>query len=107
MAASKISIGEATVDHSPFLARVVLAALRSHLDRGPFDIAFPIDEREVLDILEWVVLSELISKCHFSKFLVAEVDGEPIGALAGFDQPNRACCCSARHSRTPSNTLVM
>lgn len=85
MGTSNISIVEATVDHSPFLARVALAASRSHLDRGPFDIAFQVDEAELLDILEWVVLSDLVSNCHFSKFLVAEADGEPIGALAGFD----------------------
>jgi len=85
MAFSNISIVEATVDHSPFLARVVLAASRSQLKRGPFDIAFQIDEAELLDILEWAVLSDLVCNCHFSKFLVAEADGEPIGALAAVD----------------------
>jgi ribosomal protein S18 acetylase RimI-like enzyme len=85
MSAPNVSIVEATVDHSQFLARVVLAASRSQLDRGPFDIAFRLDETEVLDILEWVVLSDLMSNAHFSKFLVAEVDGVPIGALAGSD----------------------
>jgi ribosomal protein S18 acetylase RimI-like enzyme len=85
MTGLNISIVEGTVDHSRFLARVVLAASRSHLDRGPFDLAFRIDETELLDILEWAVLSDIICNCHFSKFLVAERDGEPIGALAGFD----------------------
>ena len=85
MAAPNISIVDATVDHSRFLARVVLAASRSQLARGAFDLAFQISEAEVLDILEWVVLSDLVSNCHFSKFLVAEEDGEPIGALAAFD----------------------
>ena len=64
---------------------MVLAASRSQLERGPFDIAFQTGETELLDMLEWVVLSDLVSSCHFSKFLVAEVDGEPIGALAAFD----------------------
>ncbi len=85
MQAKRVSIVPANVDHSSFLARVVLDASRSQLDRGPFDIALRLDELEVLDILEWMVLSDLITNCHFSKFFVAEADGKPIGALAGFD----------------------
>ena len=85
MDTSRLSIVDATVDHSQFLARAILAASRSQLDRGPFDIAFQTNETELLDILEWAVLSDLVSNCHFSKFLVAEADGEPIGALAAFD----------------------
>jgi GNAT superfamily N-acetyltransferase len=85
MGTAGLSIVEATVDHSQFLARAILAASRSQLDRGPFDIAFQIDETELLDILEWTVLSDHVSNCHFSKFLVAEIDGKPIGALAAFD----------------------
>jgi ribosomal protein S18 acetylase RimI-like enzyme len=83
--ASNLSIGPATVDHSTFLARVVLSASRSQLKRGPFDLALRLGEDEVIDILEWMVLSDFVSTCHFSKFLVAQVDGEPIGALAAFD----------------------
>lgn len=85
MPASNLSISPATEDHSTFLARVVLAASRSHLKQGPFDLALRLDEEEVLDILEWMVLSDFVSTCHFTKFLVAEADGEPIGALAAFD----------------------
>jgi ribosomal protein S18 acetylase RimI-like enzyme len=82
---SKLSIGPATIDHSTFLAKVVLSASRSQLKKGPFDLALRLDQGEVIDILEWMVLSDFVSTCHFSKFLVAEADGEPIGALAAFD----------------------
>lgn len=85
MKAPKVSIVRANVDHSPFLAKVVLAASRSQLDRGPFDLALQAEESDLLDILEWMILSDLVSNCHFSKFLVAEADGRPVGALAGFD----------------------
>ncbi len=85
MPASNLTIGPATEEHSTFLARVVLSASRSQLKRGPFDIALRVEEEEVLDILEWMVLSELVTSLHFTKFLVAEIDGEPVGALAAFD----------------------
>ncbi len=85
MAYSNVAVVPATPDHSAFLAQVVLAASRSQLARGPFDVALRLDDRDVLDILEWMTLSELVSNCHFTKFLVAEIDGEPAGALAAFD----------------------
>lgn len=85
MAYSNIAVVPATPDHSAFLAQVVLAASRSQLARGPFDIALELNDEDVLDILEWMTLSELVSNCHFTRFLVAEVDGEPAGALAAFD----------------------
>lgn len=82
---AKVSVVRATPDHSPFLARAILAASRSHLEFGPFDVALGLDDAEILDILEWMTLSDLVCNCHFTKFLVAEVDGTPAGALAGFD----------------------
>ncbi len=85
MAYSNVAVVPATPDHSAFLAQVVLSASRSQLTRGPFDVALELSDGEVLDILEWMTLSELDSNCHFTKFLVAEVDGEPVGALAAFD----------------------
>ncbi len=85
MPSSNLSIRPATVEHSTFLAKVVLAASRAQLKQGPFDLALRLHEEEVLDILEWMVLSDFVSTCHFSKFLVAEADGQPVGALAAFD----------------------
>ena len=78
-------IVEANPDHSPFLAKVILSASRSHLARGPFDFAMNVPTNEWLDVLEWMTLSDFVSNCHFSKFLVAEHNGEPIGALAAFE----------------------
>jgi ribosomal protein S18 acetylase RimI-like enzyme len=67
------------------LARTILSSSRSQLERGPFDIALQLSSEELLDILEWITLADLVTSCHFSKFLVAEVEGEPVGALAAFD----------------------
>lgn len=85
MPRSSVRVLEATPDHSPFLARVILSASRSHLERGPFDVALGLDTPDVLDILEFMCLSDLVGNCHFSKFLVAEMSGEPVAALAAYD----------------------
>jgi ribosomal protein S18 acetylase RimI-like enzyme len=85
MQRSNIRILRATPDHSPFLARAILAASRSQLERGPFDIALGIDTEELLDLLEYMCLSDLVGNCHFSNFFVAEEAGEPVAALAAYD----------------------
>jgi ribosomal protein S18 acetylase RimI-like enzyme len=85
LAAPSITIVRATPDHSPFLARIILASSRGHLRLGTFDVALDLPEDSLLDLLEWVNLSDFVSNCHFSKFLVAEREGEPLGALAAFD----------------------
>lgn len=85
MRPSTIRILEATADHSPFLARVILSASRSHLERGPFDIALGLDTGDLLDLVEYMCLSDLVGNCHFSNFFVAEMSGEPVAALAAYD----------------------
>ena len=82
---SDLMLSEATPDHSPFLARAILSASRSQLERGPFDIALGLETEDLLDILEYMSLSDLIGNCHFSKFFVADVSGEPVGALSACD----------------------
>ena len=85
MLPSTIRVVEATPDHSAFLARAILSASRSQLERGPFDIALGLETDELLDILEYMCLSDLVGNCHFSNFLVAEMSGEPVAALAAYD----------------------
>lgn len=85
MPPAAVRILRATPDHSPFLARAILAASRSQLERGPFDIALGLDTEELLDLLEYMCLSDLVGNCHFSNFLVAEMSGEPVAALAAYD----------------------
>ena len=80
-----ITTPQAIPEDSRFLAQVILSASRSHLERGSFEIAFRLPTQEILDILEWMTLSDLVCNCHFSKFVVAELSGEPVGALCGYD----------------------
>lgn len=81
----RTTITNAEPEHSEFLAWAVLKASRSQLDQGPFDMAFNLPEEELLTLLECVILSDIKSSCHFSNFLVAELDGQPVGTLSVHD----------------------
>jgi translation initiation factor 4G len=79
-----VKIVEAGPQHVAFIAWVVMAAARSHLPRGMFDIALDRDEAEVLRFLEGFVNSEIVHFGHHGGFLVAEVGGQPAAGLSGY-----------------------
>lgn len=85
MQVSQFTVIDPDPDHSGFLAEVILAASRSQLEQGPFDLAFQAEKDELLALLEWMVLSDHVTSCHYSNFLIAEIEGKPIGALSLFD----------------------
>lgn len=72
-------------DDAVFLARVMMLASRGHLRRGVWDLIAGGSEENCLDYLRRLALSEPVSLCHYSSFIVAEHDGRPAGALCGFD----------------------
>jgi len=80
-----VKIREATQDDAAFLAWVKLIAARSHLTYGPWDHILGLPEAETLAFLEQLCLTDAVHWCHYSRFLVAEVDGERAGALCAFD----------------------
>jgi len=82
--ATDIRIVPATREHIPFVAWVVLAASRSHLERSLWDFTIGDDEDAVLHYLEVLADTELVHWAHYSLFLVAEVDGIPAAGLCGF-----------------------
>jgi translation initiation factor 4G len=77
-------IRSATRDDAPFLAKVVQLAARSHLEKGVWDLAVSGSEGDCLRCIEGVLLTPTASWCHYSNFIVAEVDGAPAAALSGF-----------------------
>lgn len=77
-------IRNADPDDSEFLSRCIIQAGRGHLSRGFWDVAMP-DLRQQAMLIEWLVLSDVRSTCHFGNFLVAEADGRPVAALAAYD----------------------
>jgi ribosomal protein S18 acetylase RimI-like enzyme len=69
----------------PFLAWVMLAASRSHLPRGAWDLMLDAPDDVCLEFLGRMASAEPATFCHWRAFVIAEVDGEPAAALAGFD----------------------
>jgi translation initiation factor 4G len=78
-------IRPARADDAAFLAWVMLAASRSHLPRGLWDLMLDAPDGECLAFLEKLALAEPGTFCHWSGFVVAEVDGHPAAALSGYD----------------------
>ena len=72
-------------DDAAFLARVMMLASRGHLRRGFWDLIAGGAENNCLDYLRRLALTEPVSLCHYSSFIVAEHDRHPVTALCGFD----------------------
>ena len=78
-------IRAATADDAPFLAWVMQAAARSHLERGVWDLAFPGPESDRLEQLAACILTGPPHFGHWSRFRIAEIDGEPAAALSAYE----------------------
>jgi ribosomal protein S18 acetylase RimI-like enzyme len=78
-------IRRATPGDAPFLAWVVLAAARSHLPRGFWDLFVGDDEPRALALAEQLLRADTPSWWHWSLFWIAEHEGRPGAALSGFD----------------------
>jgi ribosomal protein S18 acetylase RimI-like enzyme len=77
-------IRRAKKDDASFLAWAILAAARSHLSKGWFDIVLDRSEAACLDYLRRLTLTHAPSWWHYSRFHVAEVDGTSVAALSAF-----------------------
>lgn len=85
MRAAAISVIRQTVPgDAEFLAWAIMTASRSHLARGWFDIALNQPADRCLEFLAKLSTATVPSWWHFSRFLLAEVDGDPAAALCAF-----------------------
>jgi len=75
----------ATADDAPFLAWVIQAAARSHLELGIWDLALPGPDEPRLEFLATLALTDQIHFGHFSRFRVLEVDGVPAAGLSAYE----------------------
>jgi translation initiation factor 4G len=80
----------ATLADTAFLAWVQQEASRSHLPFGFWDLAIPGPDEYRLRIVERICRAEARSFSHWSRFLVAEVNGEPAAALSAYDDAKAA-----------------
>ena len=67
-----------------FLGWVCVAAARSQLERGWFDIVLRRDEAFIVEFAKYLVLAKAKSWWHWSLFQVAEVNGVLASAMCGF-----------------------
>ncbi|THB74789.1 MAG: GNAT family N-acetyltransferase [Gammaproteobacteria bacterium] len=81
----ELCIRSAEKDDVPFLAWVMLEAAHSGHDIGLWEVMVPDSENEKLQFIEELAQAGTKSLCHYSNFLMAEVNGEPAAALAGYD----------------------
>jgi len=79
-----MNIRTAKVEDAEFLAWAILESSRAGKKRGLFDLIFAPSE-DILKSLERLVAHEIKTICHYSNFLIAEIDGKHAGALCGYD----------------------
>lgn len=70
--------------YADFLAWACVAASRSQLPRGWFEIVLRRDEAFILEFTKCLVLAKPVSWWHWSLFQVAEVGGVLASAMCGF-----------------------
>ena len=80
-----VTIRDATSADSDFLAWVQIEASRSGRPIGFWDLALPGADQPRTSLIAQVIRSRRESFSHYRGFLVAEVDGVPVGALSGYE----------------------
>jgi ribosomal protein S18 acetylase RimI-like enzyme len=78
-------IRRATEGDLDLLTWVMLAASRSHLDRGIWEYLNASGEAATLSFLRRLATTDTVHMFHWSLFLVAELDGEPGAAMCAYD----------------------
>jgi|SRR5436305_1419416 len=84
-----IRIRRATANDGDLLIWVMLAASRSHLDRGIWEYMNGSDEVATLAFLRRLSTTDTVHMFHQSLFLVAELDGEPGAAMCAYDSSSQ------------------
>ncbi len=81
-----IKIKQASAKDSPFLAKMILQSSRAGKKHGLFDLLFETnDSNIILQKLEQLTTTKSKSHCHYSNFLIAEMDGKSVGTLCSYE----------------------
>jgi len=81
-----IKIRKATDKDAPFLAQMILKSSRAGKKDGMFDLIFQTnDDRVLLEKLNNLTCTTAKNNCHFSNFLIAELDGKSVGTLCSYE----------------------
>jgi len=81
-----IKILQAKIEDSSFLAQMILQSSRAGKKDGLFDLLFQTnDDNIILEKLELLTKTSAKSHCHFSNFLIAQMDGKSVGTLCSYE----------------------
>lgn len=79
-----MNIRAAKVEDAEFISWAILESSRAGKKHGLFDLIFS-PSKDIIKSLAKLVSHETKTICHYSNFLIAEVDGKQAGALCGYD----------------------
>jgi len=80
-----ISIRHATIEDAPFLAQVILMSGRAHVEKGIWEVVLGGTEQETIEFLKQITITDPPHLFHYSCFLIAEANNEPVAGLGGYD----------------------
>jgi len=81
-----INIRKAEEKDASFLAEMILQSTRAGKKYGIFDLVFPSkDDAKVKHCIEQLTISSAKNHCHYTNFLIAEVDGKSVGTLCSYE----------------------
>jgi ribosomal protein S18 acetylase RimI-like enzyme len=85
LASVSTRVRRATEQDIDLISWVMLAASRSHLERGIWEYLNDHDEAASLAFLQHIATTKTVHLFHHSLFLVAELDGTPGAAMCAYD----------------------
>ncbi|MCK4974862.1 MAG: acyl-CoA acyltransferase, partial [Sulfurimonas sp.] len=81
-----IKIRKAVSEDAPFLAQMILQSSRAEKKFGMYDLIFSTTkDKDTLKYLEKLTTTTAKNSCHYSNFLIAEMDGKSVGTLCSYE----------------------
>lgn len=81
-----ITIRKASLEDTDFLATMILQSTRAGKKLGIFDIIFDVkNDKELLKSIQNLTKTDAKSHCHYTNFLIAELDGQKVGSLCSYE----------------------
>ena len=80
-----IKIRKASSEDANFLAQMILQSSRAGKKLGTFDLIFEKSDKDVLENIQSLIVTTAKNHCHYTNFLIAEIDGKMVGTLCSFE----------------------
>lgn len=81
-----IKIRKASAEDADFLATMILQSTRAGKKLGLFDVIFDAkNDEELLQSIAKLTQTNAKNHCHYSNFLIAQLDGVDVGSLCSYE----------------------